>query len=123
MGIMAHYITDADLNLIKVAGNFGKQSYSTTEKFTGMYWTNGKPIYRRVYSTTMDFRQAGQQKISAGVTVSNLVRLDYVLNNNGDLQTHNSAITAIGYVNGYITAYCNLNWQQIPITFIMEYTK
>ena len=44
-----------------------KDNYSTTETFTGKYWIDGKPIYRRVYSGLSIVKPAGFQWDATGL--------------------------------------------------------
>lgn len=106
-----------------------KSQYSTDEQFTGEYWIDGKPLYRRVYSATGTFtgnitldanincstltmcRMSEVYKISTGAYIG---RTDYYANNarGYTLLTLNTSRLEI-QSNVSITGY----------TVVVEYTK
>lgn len=58
-----------------VANNCGRGTdYSTNEVFTGKYWIDGKPIYRRVF-TGLDYGNKTGSWTSTGVTIPNIERI------------------------------------------------
>lgn len=51
--------------------------YSTEETFTGQYWINGKPIYRKVVEFG-SFPSGGSKTVATGITnLSRIISLEY----------------------------------------------
>ena len=101
------------------------EKYSTTETKIGT-WTDGKPVYRRVITKTLDLSSAGAHTVSTGISnVKKMIKIDYIIDGYYEV-VHNSAITAFGMQSNTkeLYLYTNVNWDSaIAFTFIIEYTK
>lgn len=77
-------------------------SYSTTERFTGQYWTNGKPIYQKTIVDTLP--NATTKKIDIGATVDEICDMNYLMSDSG--KTHLFCLTDASWISS-ISAYTN----------------
>lgn len=117
-------VSDAKSKKVKVQNLVG--SYSTSETFTGQYWIDGKPIYRKCYQSATNFTQ--YQIIDTIANISSLVNVisiakdtsqneivgSYAGNDNNiyvDTDHNIRALRSGSFVNSY------------PSTIILEYTK
>lgn len=119
------------------------QHYSTDERIIG-YWTDGKPIYRKVISTTLPVcvsdGTANQSDCALGeLNVDDLVSLKYVVRSktgtnpwqssgylfSGDLPTQGVRAYYVDSTNGEIIVVRNAktSYNGLPIDIIFEYTK
>ena len=100
-------------------------SYSTTEKLTGGRWIDGKPIYRRVWNTTLP-ASSGGEFASFGCVVDKLISV-------GGMIEHSSGSLLSVQANPYVSIATNaqrthLAWNtndylSRPCQIIAEYTK
>lgn len=106
--------------------NLGKEiikefnTYSTTERFTGKYWIDGKPIYEIVVEFTSPvsvYQQWGNLLTIANV--NQVISVNVLEYRSGE----NWTIPCMGrYINGTIQGQSN-NGGSYSTTAILEYTK
>ena len=101
------------------------QSYSTTETWTGGYWIDGKPIYRKVFdngswATSLDFD-------ASSLNIETLIKTDVIGTDNSGGSGNRWLINSV-VNNGII--YFRTSDQHIIVTnekykryAILEYTK
>lgn len=65
-------MAEKQCNLVKNGGGMSK--YSTSEVFTGEYWIDGKPIYRKTYSgivcTTGEYNYITSEYIDTPINIT-----------------------------------------------------
>lgn len=100
-------------------------SYSTSEKFTGEYWIDGKPIYKKVFTGTT---VAGDTSVNmSSLNIRQLVNITGVIGQNDEYKpinfTYDNYKISTRYSNG--TMYINASNVYANLTFylIVEYTK
>ena len=130
------------LNNVEVTTNVEKtgvtnEIYSTTETKTGRTWIDGKPIYRKVFSTNLptinhDYSQYSYVTINvADLQIENVVGLDGVIKGEAywTLNWYHSIVGAsagsyIGDNRKTLVVRTNCNWlSKCPIIVVLEYTK
>ena len=104
-----------------------RNTYSTSETFTGKYWIDGKPIYRKVVPFTLSSTTGSFQYQAHGI--SNIgtyrhIELYYTISE-GYWKTPNDAIVEIGVTSANIQYYNNNNSYVAgqDAYAILEYTK
>jgi len=97
--------------------------YSTDEVFTGMYWIDGKPIYRKVFT-------GGKSVANGNVYNVNDLNIENIINFYGSFgsgyfinATANDNYICTSINGGYIKTICSSTWVNVSITVIIEYTK
>jgi hypothetical protein len=68
------YIDDTGAPHVIGGSTFPNNDYSTTETFTGGFWADGRPIYRRVFTGTITAAAGAQHNISGTFDVSRIIR-------------------------------------------------
>lgn len=117
-------------------GGSGSDDYSTTETRIGT-WINGKPLYRKVITGTLNAVSAGvvyEDNVSHGIS-----NIDAILMISGGLTRANGSLISFGYTapynssqNYFVSVNCNRTellfrvssgFETQPFTAILEYTK
>lgn len=140
--------TTSPTSTLDVNGDFHANSmdYYTTETFTGKYWINSKPIYRKVILGTMSatgtaFSNGGfdtywQSHLYTQFIAEDITSAELLLNSNNGYTYDSGSLgryTAAGLIskiNGEIivtgmvvSGSTTLNFDSQPYTVIVEYTK
>lgn len=110
--------------------------YSTTETNTGKTWIDGKPIYRKVISSTLNgtYTESGVRYtwINSSLSNVNVIKVNFVvsLSDRVVVNTESASITNASYIisgNNANKIQIGSNTTNIPIntpiTLIVEYTK
>lgn len=110
-------VSASDTKKIKVQNLIG--SYSTDETFTGKYWIDGKPIFRKVV-TGLNFGGTTGEWRNTGATISNVDKLINVIG----IKSSEGPVGWFSYcMNGNNLQYVSYNaWSGLN-TVIVEYTK
>lgn len=117
-------VSDAKSKKVQVQNLVG--SYSTSETFTGQYWIDGKPIYRKCYQSATNFTQ--YQVID---TISNIAKLVNAISIAFDTSS-NEIVGSLpeGQNSVYLTTAGDIRALRSgifvntsPSTIVIEYTK
>lgn len=112
-----------------IEGGTGLPSYFTTETDTGMKWTDGKTIYRRVLTGTTPNTQTGS--VDFNISVDTLVNESLLALSGSDYYIgrgyfESNAIQLSYTINKSISVYFSqlgTTARNLPFTLIIEYTK
>jgi hypothetical protein len=131
----------------KTSGSWAGDNYSTTEVNTGGTWTDGKPIYRKVVSITINYTNTSFGRTNLGLTdIDSLVSVDGWMSWNAAFYSSNSyegnkipyasamallssksGNNAFLYVNSskilYFDAQSTSANGQVVMQLVVEYTK
>lgn len=132
---------------LPVVGTMSKSDlYSTTEKVVGM-WTDGRPVYQKVFTGTMPSTSSDgtliTSYITTGVSINEVVnRVVFLKNSNGTSIYLNDSIptssTSVKYArctvltnsssdttnkNKIALSNAIASWSSMPVTIILQYTK
>ena len=137
-------MAEKQCNLIKNGGVLSK--YSTSEVFTGDYWIDGKPIYRKVLQVTLPSTSTQGTYVSGytaiGATVDTGIRVFGIISNEANgiveqyvilpFETDNSGVqfminpnsrSVVAEKNTVRTFNSNPAWSGKTAYVVVEYTK
>lgn len=99
-----------------------RESYSTSEHFTGKYWTDGKPIYRIVINTTMPSATSDWKTILSGVGMVTDI-FHYITHSANEIYIQHSS--SLFYITENTLKMQTSSTYQLSksVTIIVEYTK
>lgn len=103
-----------------------RNTYSTSETFTGKYWIDGKPIYRKVLSFTLSNSVNAFTYKAHGISnIGTYKAIDlYYTHSTGTFKTPNDLIVELSIDENYIIYYNNNQYiTGDEVYAILEYTK